>query len=117
VADRGALVTISVGPTEDGYSGTLAPAAGGQWVATLSAPSGGATSLSALVNLADRQAGILSYVPASCLGANPVAAVNAALLVLASTVGVWPGDRRCLEIRKRLLIAYNASIGVAVVVA
>jgi hypothetical protein len=106
---------IQVGPTEDGYSGSLTQAAGGAWVAVLQAPAGQAQGPSATVSIADAQIGVLSYVPASCQRANPIDAVNAALLILASTTGVWPGDRRCLEVRKRLLIAYNTSIGVAVV--
>lgn len=103
-------MTISVGPTNDGYSGSLTVSPG-NFVCTLTAPPGLASGPS-VVTISDKAVGVGSYVPASFSANTAVAAVNGAATILASTVGLWPGDRRILSIRKQLLVAYNASIGV-----
>lgn len=106
------MTIISAGPTDDGYSGTLTISPG-VFTATLTAPPGLASG-SSVVSTQDKIAGVGSYVPASFSAATAPAAVNGAAILLASSVGLWPGDRRILSIRKQLLVAYNASVGVNV---
>src|ERR1700761_2486024 len=101
---------ISVGPTNDGYSGTLTVSPG-NFVCTLTAPPGRASGPS-IVSPSDAAVGVGSYVPANFSAPTATAAVNGAATILASTVGLWPGDRRILNVRKQLLVAYNASVGV-----